>query len=215
MKKLGYIFLIMFPLVMVSCGLFQQSPPDVTTIDSTNFYQVLDSNKYRELKPEACHDSDFMAKKTLYVVTRFKASNLDSTNMSNLSIKLMITHSPLIESVIMNSNDSIITIIHHKSCLSNYELMETLVIAQLPHKPHTTKVTVHNSVYKNMTYISVSELASVFKFLIFSPPLFISKLSLNPSLFLNESNSSFVITSVSIILLHTGFDSLLFIVLPP
>lgn len=115
-------------LFMTSCGLFQQNTPEITTIDSTNFYQVFDSTKYRGTKPSDCSDSIFKSNGYLYTTTKLKAANLDSSNMSNLSIKLMISRSPLVDYVMMNSKDSTIIIHHQKYCLSSYDIMETLVM---------------------------------------------------------------------------------------
>jgi len=129
MKKLGYIIFTLISLsFMVSCGFFQQNIHEISTIDSNNFYQVFDSAKYRTPKPVACSDSIYISKGSLYTITKLKAANLDSNNMSELSFKLFVTYSNLIESIMMNSKDSTIILVHHKYCLTNYEIMENLVM---------------------------------------------------------------------------------------
>lgn len=114
-------------LLIVSCS-FIHKPVTITTIDSNNFYNVFDSNTYRVLNNNLCFDSMYISNQRYYIASTLKATNLDSSNMSDLSFKLFITYPNSIETITMNSKDSSITIVHHKYCISNYDILETLVM---------------------------------------------------------------------------------------
>jgi hypothetical protein len=127
MKKLNFIFLCVILSSIVSCGLLQK-PTKITTLNSTNFYNVFDSTKYDVPKDSMCCDIEYMLNSKYYSISQLKAINLDTSNMTNLSIILITSHPNIIQSIMMNSNDSSIVIIHHKKCVSNYDIMKTLVM---------------------------------------------------------------------------------------
>jgi hypothetical protein len=123
-KFIIFVFIIS---LIISCDLINDTQVEITTIDSTNFYQVFDTTKYKENFPSNCFDLNFDVENKNFTRVFIKVSNLDSSTMNNLSFKLFITYPYQIKTIMMNSTDSLIIVIYHKDCLSGFYIIENLV----------------------------------------------------------------------------------------